>query len=61
MVCIHVEQIIGVLKQKLTILQSILPISLISDVSQGSNLTVDKIVQVCFALVNICPSVVPQE
>ena len=58
---IHVERVIGVLKQKYTILQSILPISLISDGSQDANLTIDKIVQVCCALVNLCPSVVPQE
>lgn len=58
---IHVEQVIGVLKQKYTILQSILPISLISDGSQDTNLTIDKIVRVCCALINICPSVVPQE
>ena len=59
---IHVEQVIGIMKQKYTILQSILPISLISDGSQDvANSTVDKIVHVCCALVNICPSVVPQE
>ena len=54
---IHVERLIGVLKQKYTILQSILPIALLSD-SKG---TVDKMVKVCCAFVNLCPSVVPQE
>ena len=59
---IHVERVIGIVKQKYTILQSILPISLISDGLQDVvNSTVDKIVHVCCALVNICPSVVPQE
>jgi hypothetical protein len=57
---IHVERVIGVLKQKYTILQSIIPIALISD-NNNINTTIDKIVKVCCALVNICPSVVPQE
>ena len=59
---IHVERVIGVLKQKYIILQSILPITLISDGSADTfNSTIDKVVRVCCALVNICPSVVPQE
>ena len=58
---IHVERVIGVLKQKYTILQSVLPISLLFDGTQDDNLTIDKIIHVCCALVNICPSVVPQE
>ena len=58
---IHVERVIGVLKQKYTILQSVLPISLISDSSASVNSTVDKIVKVCCALVNLCPSVVPED
>ena len=57
---IHVERVIGVLKQKYTILQSILPIALLSD-SKGSLSTVDKMVKVCCAFVNLCPSVIPQE
>ena len=57
---IHVECVIGVLKQKYTILQSILPISIIAD-KDDQDATVDKLVRVCCALVNLCPSVVPQE
>jgi len=54
LVRIHVERVIGVLKQKYTILQGTLPIALIKDDN-------DKIVTVCCACVNMCPSIVPQE
>lgn len=57
---IHVERVIGVLKQKFTILQTTLPISLIADPHEPQS-TIDKIVKVCCALVNLCPSVIPQE
>lgn len=60
LVRIHVERIIGVLKQKYTILQNIIPISLITD-HRDEKSTIDKIVKVCCACVNLCPSVVPQE
>ena len=56
---IHVERIIGLVRQKYTILQSTLPINLIAcdeDVS-----AVDKIVTVCSALCNCCDSVVPSD
>ena len=57
---IHVERIIGVVKQKYTILQNVLPISLIPDAKDTVS-TIDKIVKVCCACVNMCPSVVSQE
>ena len=62
LVRIHVERVIGLLKQKYTILQSVLPINLIAndDDSIGES-TIDKIVIVCCACINLCPSVVPQE
>lgn len=60
LVRIHVERVIGVLKQKYTILQSIIPITLIPD-HQDTKSTIDKIVKVCCACVNLCPSVIPQE
>ena len=57
---IHVERVIGQLKQKYTILQGILPLSLISDNDCNVDETViDKIVKVCCACINLCPSVVP--
>ena len=54
---IHVERVIGVLKQKYTILQSTLPINFIANRDQEAA-TIDKLVRVCCAL---SPSVVPQE
>lgn len=57
---IHVERVIGVLKQKFTILQGVLPISLIAG-NDDKDSTIDKIVKVCCACVNLCPSVVSQE
>lgn len=61
LVRIHVERVIGVLKQKYTILQSVLPIRLIVDNSDTTTSTIDKIVRVCCALVNLCPSVISQD
>lgn len=55
---IHVERVIGTVKQKYTLLQSTIPIALIGNRGDG-NETMDKIFQVCCALYNICPSVVP--
>lgn len=59
LVRIHVKRVIGVLKQY-TILQNVLPISLIQDENDETQSTIDKIVTVCCACVNMCPSVVPQ-
>ena len=54
---IHVERLIGQLKLKYTILQGILPISMVSN--SGSDISaIDKVVVVCSALVNLCPSVI---
>jgi len=58
---VHVECVIGVLKQKYTILQGILPISLIQDESDSTS-TIDKIVTVCCACVTVmCPAVILQD
>ena len=57
---IHVERVIGLLKQKYKILQGVLPISLIID-EKDTESTIDKIVRVCCACVNLCPSVVPED
>lgn len=62
MVRIHVERVIGVLKQKFTILQCVLPIVLISSNSNDDDVcTIDKLVRVCCALVNLCPPIVSQD
>ena len=60
MVRIHIERIIGSLKQKYTILQNILPIRFISD-SDNSIAQLDKVISVCCALVNLCPAIVSQQ
>lgn len=55
---IHIERLIGVIKQKYTILEGILPISFIKadavDVSVA-----DKLMVICCALVNLCEPIVP--
>ena len=53
-VCIHVERVIGLLKQKYTILQGVLPINFISSINGDSDeAVVDKIVK-CVVHVSIC-------
>ena len=53
---IHVERVIGQVKQKYTILSSKVP----HDLLKGEVLvTLDKIVAICCALCNLCESVVP--
>ena len=56
---IHVERVIGLIKNKYTILQSTLPISLIKHKCDSDYANIDKILTVCAALINVCPSVVP--
>lgn len=55
---IHVERIIGVLRQKFKILSDIIPISLLERWNDDM-LALDEIIIVAAALVNLCPSVVP--
>lgn len=54
---IHVERVIGLVRNKFTILQGTLPVDYL--LSDGNVPTVDKIVSVCCALTNMCKSVVP--
>ena len=56
---IHVERVIGLLKNKYTILQSILPTCLVKHKHDKDYSNVDKILTICTALVNLSPSVVP--
>ena len=56
---IHVERVIGVVRQKYTILQSTLPINMIKAHEKEDMSPFDKIVIVCCALCNCCDSVVP--
>ena len=57
---IHVERVIGLLKNKYTILQSTLPISLLKHKHDSEYANIDRILTVYAALVNLCPSVVPE-
>ena len=56
---IHVERVIGFLRQKYTMLESTLPINTIMCDDDSKLSLVDKIVTVCCALCNCCESVVP--
>ena len=56
---IHVERVIGVLRQKYTIFQSILPISSIMRDSATELSFIDKAVVVCSALCTCCESAAP--
>ena len=54
---IHVERVIGLVRQKYQILNGILPIETLH--SNNSTPQIDKIAIVCCSLTNICDSVVP--
>ena len=53
---IHVERIVGMVKQKYTILQSAMPTCLVS-CDETSVPAIDKIVLVCSALCNCCDAI----
>ena len=55
---IHVERVIGVVRQKYQILSGILPIETVTS-SETTEPLIDDIVKVCCALTNMCDSVVP--
>ena len=57
---IHVERVIGVIRQKFSILSETHPIDAAMAVS-GDLPMLDRIVRVCCGLVNLCNSVVPRE
>ena len=56
---IHVERVIGVVRQKYAILESKLAINMIMCDKETKTSVIDKIVVVCSALCNFCDSVVP--
>ena len=56
---IHVERVIGATRQRFSILMSTLPIEFVKPKTPVEAAVIDKIVLVCSALNNICPSVVP--
>ena len=60
---IHVERVIGLLRRKYTILSGTLPIDYLFCNQNGSQEAatpmIDRIINVCTALVNLCPGIVP--
>lgn len=55
---IHVERVIGLLKKKYKICQGPIPMSMLSLCTDNSSV-LDKILVVCSAFVNLCPSQIP--
>lgn len=55
---IHVERVIGLLRRKYTILQSVLPIEMLTKRSDNDKAPIDEIVGVCCALTNLSKSIV---
>ena len=60
-VWIHVERVIGLLRQKFTYLGGVLPINVIMCDSSSDLSMIDKVVVVCCALCNCCESIIPFE
>ena len=58
---IHVERVLGVLRQKYSILESTMPINTIMCDENSEISLIDEIVTVCSALCNCCESIVPFE
>ena len=60
-VCIHVERVIGLIRQKYKILESTLPINMLACNQTETVSCIDKIVTICSALCNCCNSVVSSD
>ena len=58
---IHVERVIGCVRQKFTILQSTILVTFLTTRKGEDIPIIDRIVRVCCALTNLCDSVVPFE
>lgn len=56
---IHVERVIGLVRNKYTILQSILPLHYLTCEDSTTIPIIDKIAKECCALTNLCESVIP--
>ena len=55
---IHVERVVGLVRNKYTILQDTLLIDFLQS-NEGKDPLVDEIVTVCCSLTNLCESVIP--
>ena len=58
-VWIHVECAIGNLRKKYSLLDQTLPIDFLITEKDKEVLTLDKLVHIACALINMCPSVAP--
>lgn len=56
---IHIERVIGLLKNEYTILQSPILVCLLKVKSDTDCAFIDRMLLVCAALINLCPTVVP--
>lgn len=55
---VHVQRVIGCVRNKYTILNETIPVSMVLPCEDEDIIFLDKIVSVCCALTNMCPSVV---
>ncbi|KAM7291814.1 hypothetical protein ISCGN_028385 [Ixodes scapularis] len=60
-VCAHVERLIGSVRDKYSILASQIPIEFVTTSENATVTTLDKLVVVCCAFCNLCPSIMPFE
>ena len=58
---VHVERVIGLLRNKYTILHGTLPLDYFMRKDEQNFTTIDKLAIVCSALTNVCDSVIPFE
>ena len=58
---IHMERLIGMVKQKFIILEGILPVVFIKHESESDITVCDKLMVICCALVNLCEPIVPKD
>ena len=58
---IHVERVIGLVRRKYVILESILPVELLTAKPGDAEALIAKIARVCCALTNLSDSIVPFE
>ena len=56
---IHVARVIGNLRKKYSLFDQTLPIDFLITEKDKVVLTLDKIVQIACALINMCPSITP--
>ena len=56
---IHVERVIGLLRNKYTILQGTLSTDYLITSEQRQVRLIDRILRVCSGLVNLCPPIIP--